>query len=652
MSILKQGRNDLCACGSGKKYKQCCMVGRGDKVPIAISRTAILNALKMAISYFGEGRFQDAVLICQRILQADPNHQEALNLIGVLAYYAGDNNRAINLLGRALSLNPQYAEAHNNIAEVFRACGQTQSAISHLQSALKVKPNYVDALVNYGNVLQDINEYDFALDQYNQVLKIDSSHKGALSNQANLLQQLNRHAEAINVYQELLALDEDYDWALGGLVYSKLNCCDWKGLSESIRKIISKLDDGKSVIKPFDFLAISSEVKLQLMCAKHFATYQHPSRFTNNEKKMINVDKIRVAYISADFRQHPVSQLLVEVIEMHDRNRFEIVGISFGADDGSAIRARLIRAFDQFHDVGAFSDLNVANLLQSLQVDIAIDLMGYTAGSRMGIFSHHSVPIQSAFLGYPGTTGTDYMDYIISDKVVIPANDSEWFSEKVVYLPNTFFPHDSKTLIPSNGAKRSDEGLPDNAFVFCCFNNNYKINPEIFDVWMRILNQTKGSVLWLSRANELVKANLIREAELRGVSRERLIFAQRKERLEDHLARHQLADLFLDTLPYNAHTTTSDSLWAGLPVLTCLGSTFSGRVAASLLYAIGLNELVVNSLDEYESLAIRLVNEPEYLSNIKLRLLTNRDRLPIFDNKQYTENLEKAFVGMVEYYLN
>ena len=655
MLTLKQRRNDSCACGSGKKYKQCCMLlpkKENNTITIDAARAKISEALKTASSYILAGRYQDSVQICQAILQVYPHHQEALNMLGVLAYYSGNNELAVNLLSKALNINNKYTDAHNNIAEVYRVSGKFQVAITHLQEALRIKPDYVDALINYGNVLQDINEFDLALVQYNKVLQKNINHIGALSNKANLLQQLNRHKQAIGIYEQLITLDEDYDYALGGLVYSKLNCCDWTNLSETIQKINTKVEAGKSVIKPFDFLAISSNQKLQLICAKHFFSYQHPSQFTKSDKKVCNTGKIRVAYISADFRQHPVSQLLVEVIESHDRNSFDIIGISFGADDGSVIRARLIDAFDLFHDVRMFSDSDVANLLQTLQVDIAIDLMGYTAGSRMGIFSYHAVPIQAGFLGYPSTTGTDYIDYIISDKVVIPANDSKWFPEKIVHLPNTFFPHDSKTLITEKVSKRSEEGLPENAFIFCCFNNNYKINPEIFDVWMRILNQTQGSVLWLSRANELVRANLIREAELRGVSRERLIFAERKERLEDHLARHQLADLFLDTLPYNAHTTASDSLWAGLPVLTCLGSSFSGRVAASLLYAVGLNELVVSSLDEYELLAIRLVNEPEYLSKIRLRLLTNKDTFPIFDNKKYVEHLEEAFAGMVRDHFN
>lgn len=651
MMPLKQGRNDSCACGSGKKYKQCCMLlpKKTNNTPtLNVASSEISEALKTASDYISAGKYQDSVRICQAILQMRPHHQEALNMLGVLAYYAGNNELALNLLSKALNINNQYTDAHNNIAEVYRASGKFRKAISHLQEAIRLKSNYVDALINYGNVLQDIHEYDLALAQYNKVLKNNPSHKGALSNKANLLQQLNRHSEAIVVYEKLITFDENYDYALGGLVYSKLSCCDWTKMSEKIIQINSKVEAGKNVIKPFDLLAISNESRLQFKCAKRFASYQHPSRSLNANQQINHDGKIRIAYISADFRQHPVSQLLAEVIELHNRDKFEIVGISFGADDKSEMRARLLKAFDQFHDVSESSDLDVANLLQNLHVDIAVDLMGYTAGSRMGIFSYHAVPVQVTFLGYAGTSGVDYIDYIISDKVVLPSDDSQWFSEKVVHLPNTFFPRDSKKVASEKIFTRASQGLPDNAFVFCSFNNSYKINPEVFDVWMRLLNQIDESVLWLSSANEMVKSNLIQEAGLRGISEDRLIFAKREEHLQDHLARHKLADLFLDTLPYNAHTTSSDALWAGLPVLTCLGNTFAGRVSASLLCAVGLEELVTKSIHEYESSALKLAVDHDYLTSLKLKLLKNREQLPVFNTKEYTKNLEHVFISMVE----
>lgn len=642
--IVKQSRNDPCACGSGNKFKQCCM--RSTEIPVRSNGAAA--DLKVAASHVGEGRLQDAVVICQRVLHKDPNHPEALNLLGVLAFYAGNNALAVNLLSKAIAINGQYADAHNNLAEVFRSSGNYLQAISHLQSALKIKPNYIDALVNYGNVLQDVHEYDKSVDIYRRVLKVNSKHTGTLSNLANLLQQLNLHVEAIEIYEQLLAIDDNHDWGLGGLLYSKLNCCDWQQASGLIDKINAKVKNGLNIIKPFDLLTISHDQKQQLIVAKHFVNYQYPMRGAKKIYQYQPGNKVRIAYISADFRQHPVSQLLVEVIERHDRSQFEVIGISLGSDDQSQIRARITKAFDQFHDATDLADVAVVQLIKDLHVDIAIDLMGYTTGARMGIFSYCPAPIQVGFLGYAGTTGADFIDYIIADNVVIPSNRASDFSEKVIHLESTFMPRDSTLSLPEINNTRLQEGLPEGVFVFCSFNNHYKFNPEIFDIWMRLLNKIEGSVLWLSKANNTVKNNLAKAAEARGVSADRIIFAERTEKLEDHLARHQLADLFLDTLPYNAHTTASDALYSGLPVLTCIGNTFAGRVAASLLCAVGMDELVTNSLVEYEGLALKIAKEPKYLADIKSKLEKNKKKLSIFDTKKYTDNLERAYLQMVK----
>jgi len=644
--MIKQGRNDPCACGSGEKFKQCCMSSAMAKNSTTSNNAAISNALKAASNFVSSGKLKDAVLICQQILQAEPNNHEALNLLGVLAYYDGNNSLAINCLRKAIIINPQYADAHNNIAEIYRSSCHFQQAISHFQQALKIKPNYIDALVNYGNVLQDIHEYEKSLDSYYQVLKINPKHAGSLNNIANLLQQLNRHNEALEILERLLLIDENYDWALGGRFFAKSNCYNWDNYRSDVDQILLKVEAGMNVIKPFDLLSISSDSKQQLAFTRQFANYQYPVRSERISAKPPLNRKVRVAYVSADFRQHPVAQLLVEVIERHDRSKFEIIGVSLGVDDKSQIRARIAKAFDQFHEVKESSDFEVAQLLKNLNVDIVIDLMGYTTGARMGIFSYRPAPIQIGFLGYAGTTGTDYIDYIIADKVVIPDNQSSNFSEKIIRLQNTFFPRDTKSAPQINIPTRSEENLPEDAFVFCSFNNHYKINPQMFDIWMRLLGNVEGSVLWLSKANNVAKVNLIKEAESRGVCANRIIFAERTERLEDHLARHQLADLFLDTYPYNAHTTASDALWAGLPVLTYIGNTFASRVAASMLYAAEMDELVVDNLVRYEELALKIAKHANYSKSLKSKLKKNKIKSAVFNTKQYTESLEKEFLTL------
>ena len=648
MNSIKIGRNDPCPCGSTKKYKQCCGLNKLASVSSQQDHLAKTGLFIKATAAFQARNMHLAVSICQDIIRIDPQHFDALNMLGVLAYYAGNSAVAVQLLNRSILSKPDYPDAHNNLSEIYRSSGNAERAIHHLRRALEIKPNYIDALINYGNVLQDIYQYQASLEAYEKVLKLSPQHTGALSNLANLLQQLNRHAEAVIIYKQLIKLDRDYDWARGGLLYAKLNCCDWESIDSGIEEINQAVLAGKRAIKPFDFLTISDSPALQLKCAQIFSECQNPNQsYQLIDSTKTELSKIKIAYVSADFKQHPVSQLLVSVIEAHDRSRFEIIGISLGADDQSAIRARLLSAFDAFYDVRQKSDREIAYFMRELNVDIAIDLTGHTTDARTAIFSHRAAPIQVNFLGFAGTSGADYFDYIIADAVAVPTDQESFFSEKVIRLPNTFFPHDTNLQMSDKKVTRVQAGLPENGFVFCAFNNPYKITRTFFEVWMRLLAKVEGSVIWLSKANDVVKANLRRLAQENGISSNRLVFAERTESLEDHLSRHQLADLFLDTLPYNAHTTASDALWAGLPVLTCIGKTLNGRVAASLLNAAGLSELVTYTLEEYEAMALRLAKEPKSIQRIKHQLQQNTLNYPIFDNEKYTDHLEQAFALMV-----
>ncbi len=336
------------------------------------------------------------------------------------------------------------------------------------------------------------------------------------------------------------------------------------------------------------------------------------------------------------------------VFEHHDRRRVETIGVSLGADDGSAARLRLAQAFDHFVDVSDKSDAEIASQLRRMEIDIAVDLMGFTEGARSGIFKHRPAPVQVGYLGYPGTTGGDWLDYLIADRVVVPDEQRRFYAEQLVYLPDAFLPRDTASKPSPVPVSRPDEGLPERGFVFACFNNAYKLNPVMFDIWMRLLREVEGSVLWLSETNRAAKQNLLHEAEARGISHERLVFARFRPSPEEHLARLKLADLFLDTLPYNAHTTASDALWAGLPVLTCLGNTFAGRVAASLLKAIGLPEMITTTLDDYESLALKLARDPGALAAIAKKLRDHRDTYPLFDTERFTRHLEAAYTRMWE----
>jgi protein O-GlcNAc transferase len=410
--------------------------------------------------------------------------------------------------------------------------------------------------------------------------------------------------------------------------------------------VIAHVREKKSIISPFTLLGYSGDPALQLHCAKNSIAHQVrlPPRPLWTGARWHH-GKLRVAYLSADFHRHATAYLMAELLERHDRSRFEILGVSFGVDDESEMRRRLIAAFDQFHDVRATGDEEVAKLLRDLQVDIAIDLMGHTHDARPGILAYRPAPIQVSYLGFPGTTGAEFIDYIVADKTVAPFEHQPFYTEKIVHLPDCYQVNDSKRNIAERTPTRREAGLPETGFVFCCFNNAWKITPEVFSVWIRLLHAIEGSVLWLLRDDESAERNLRMEAQARGIDPARLVFASRLP-IEDHLARHRLADLFLDTLPCNAHTTASDALWAGLPLLTCEGTAFAGRVAASLLNATALPELVTYSLEDYEALTLQLAREPSLLEDYRKRLARNRLSHPLFDTARFRRHIEAAYLQM------
>jgi predicted O-linked N-acetylglucosamine transferase (SPINDLY family) len=436
-------------------------------------------------------------------------------------------------------------------------------------------------------------------------------------------------------------------WVPGYIAMCHLHCCDWQSLDAERTKISADIKAGRVVLDPTGNAVISHSLEEALQCARLWAgdILRSPAgRLWNGE--IYRHDRIRLAYLSADFRTHATAFLMAGVFEQHDRARFETVAISYSADDHSPMRARLANAFDRFVDVRDRGDMEVAELLREMEIDIAVDLKGYTNEGRPGILNYRPAPVQAHYLGFPGTMGVDCVDYLIADSVVIPPEHRPFYTEKIAYLPDTYQCNDSKRAVATRIPTRIELGLPP-GFVFCCFNNNHKILPETFGIWMRLLTQVDGSVLWLLKDNDAVAANLRREAAARGISPERLIFAPRTDPAL-HLARQSVADLFFDTLPYNAHTTASDALWAGLPVLTLAGSTFAGRVAASLLTAAGLPELITHSPSDYEALALKLARDPAALAAIKAKLRANRNSCALFDTVRITRSLEAAYTQMWE----
>ncbi len=548
---------------------------------------------------------------------------------------------------RAIALKPDYPEAFNNRGNTLQEVNRFDEAVASYDRAVVLAPDYLEAFNNRGVALQALKRLDEALANYDQALMLKPEYGDGFINRSTALQELKRFCEAAASYDRALALVPDYRYGLSGLADCVMKLCDWTRQSQLAGEVRRHVIEHKSCIYPFLLLGYSDDAPLQLTCAKNYIQDQHfGSPRPLSGSTVWHGDKIKIAYLSSNFRSH-ASAHLAELFERHDRARFEVIGVSFGPDDGSKIRARLVAAFDQFIDVRSMRDEEVAKLLSDIQIDIAVDLNGHTQDARPGILAYRPAPIQINYNGFPGTIGADFIDYIIADAIVLPFDQQPSYSECVVHLPDCYWIQDRKRVIAERTPTRPEVGLPPEGFVFCCFNNQWKITPPVFDIWMRLLKSVEGSVLWLFHDNKDAEANLRNEAMARGIDPALLVFADRLP-LDQHLARHRLADLFLDTLPYNAHTTAADALWSGLPVLTCRGRTFAGRVAASMLNAVGLTELVTYSLEEYESFALRLATDGALLREIWERLEQNRLRSPLFDADRYCRHIETAYTTMWE----
>jgi protein O-GlcNAc transferase len=556
---------------------------------------------------------------------------------------------SLNAYDKAISLRPSFYEAWSNKSRPLCKLRRYAEASEACDKALLLHPEYAEGLSNKGNALYELERFEEAIIFFDEALRLRPSYAEAFLNKGHALFQLGRYVEAISSYEEALLLNPDIDWLYGCLIFAKMKICDWIGIDNYIEKISSKVMLGNKVIDPLPFLALVDDSFLHKKAAEISIQSRHPlNPILGEPPKHSKKKKIRIGYFSADFKIHPVAFLIAELFEMHDKNQFEIYAFSLICGEDQ-MRDRIASSVDHFIDVENKSDLEIAQLSRSHSIDIAVDLSGFTQYSRTGIFAHRAAPIQVNYLGYPGTTGSDYFDYIIADRVLIPTESQAFYSEKIAYLPNSYQVNDRKRSI-SNGRFTKDElGLPKNGFIFCCFNSSHKILPATFGGWMRILHAVEGSVLWLFEDSLSSTENIRLEASRRGIDPNRLIFAQ-KLPLEDHLARYCLADLFLDTAPYNAHTTASDALWAKLPVLTLMGESFASRVAASLLNAIGIPELITHTQNEYEEMAILLATNPEKLLVIKENLITNRLSKPLFDTALFSRNIETAFIQIYQRY--
>jgi len=594
-------------------------------------------------------RFEEALDSYARALKIKPDYAEAHNNRGNTLRELKRFEEALDSFGPAIKAD--HAEAHNNRGVTLQELKRFEEALDSYARALKIKPDYAEAHNNRGNTLRELKRFEEALDSYALALNLKPDYAEAHNNRGVTLRELKRFEEALDSYAQALNIQSNGDWLYGTWLHANMQLCNWSDFESRIANLTAKIQQAEKATLPFSVLGLIDSLTLQRQAAGTWVREKYPpSRILPPLSKRRRGDRIRVGYFSPDYREHPVSLLTAQLFEMHDRRRFEVTGFSFGADTQDAMRERLERGFERFIDVRRNSDQEITQLARRMGIDIAVDLGGFTQDGRPQIFALRAAPVQVGYLGYSGTSGAPYMDYLIADATLIPAESRAHYSEQIAYLPHSYMPRDSKQCIAEKVFTREELGLPQKGFVYCCFNNSYKISPGTFDGWMRILKQVPGGVLWLTQGNAIAVDNLRQEAQRRGVAGERLIFAPRMASMEEHLARHRAADLFLDTLPCNAHTTASDALWAGLPVLTRMGESFAARVAASLLYAIGLPELVTTTQAQYESTAIELAADPGRVAQFKDRLHRNRLTMPLFDTEQFTRDLENSYTQMYERY--
>jgi predicted O-linked N-acetylglucosamine transferase (SPINDLY family) len=635
--------------------------------------------------------FDEAETSYRTSLALEAQNPSALFNLGNLLSDAARHAEAVQCYRQALRFTPQDADIHNNLANALRESGQLEPALASYREALRLQPGYPAAArhagwllqelgrpseaiafyhealrhnpnddaahFNLGNALRDAGNFTEAVRYFREAIRLNPNDAEMHNNLGNALRELGQLQGAIACYRQALIVDPALHHARAHLLHQCQQACDWEGLdilAAEVRRLVREVPEAQ--IPPFAFLAVPGVTAAeQRRCAENWVAGQYGKYVPIRERlnfsfKRAAKPKIRLGYLSADFHEHATAYLMAEVFELHDREHFEVIAYSYGPDDGSAMRARLTKAFDRFEDVRALTTENAARKIHADGIDILIDLKGYTAHTRSEILALRPAPVQVNYLGYPGTMGADFVDYLIGDAIATPSEQAAEYSEKLALMPYSYQSNDRHRPIPPKPG-RVECGLPEQGFVFCGFNQTFKILPEMFDLWMRLLREVPGSVLWLLQSNELAAANLRQEAQARGVDGNRLIFAPRLPQAE-HLARQQQADLLLDTLPYNAHTTASDALWTGVPVVTCMGETFAARVAASLLHAVDLPELITQTLDDYAALALKLAREPATLQGFKDKLIANRATAPLFDTERFTRDLEAQYQTMWKDYLD
>ena len=613
---------------------------------LALQPANALAHYQLGVALDEAQRTPEALDCYQNAIRAKPDFAEAHNNRGVALKALGRPEEALACFERAIGLRPGYGRAHFNLGNTLGRLKRLPEALQAYDQAIGLEPGHAESHRNRGATLNELGRFDEALASLDRAIELRPELAESHGHRGDALSELRRLDEARDCYQRAVELEPDGGPWAGYLYDVKLALCDWSGLDALASKLAAAIEADRKVVDPFTTLLLTGEPRLQRRAAERWVRdLAAGPRDAAAVPAPARDGRIRLGYFSADYHQHPVMHLVMEMLESHDRSRFELTGFSLGPVRGDAWTERLRKAFDRFIEVGASTDREVAALARGLPIDIAIDLNGFTKNARTGIFAELCAPVQASYLGYPGTMGAPFIDYLIADHTVVPEDARVHYTEKIAYLPDCYQANRRRVEVAARTFSRTGCGLPEGRFVFCCFNNNNRITPAVFDRWMRILQRVPGSVLWLLAANRWAAANLRAEAQRRGVAGERLVFADVLP-IEAQLARVGLADLFLDTLPYNAHTTASDALRAGVPVLTLIGTAFPGRVAASLLRTMGLDQLVTGSAADYEDLAVALALDAGQLAGIRRRIGERFGASPLYDPQRSARHIERLFERM------
>ena len=615
-------------------------------------KLTVEKTFSLAVKSYQEKKFQIAEKYYKEILERFPDNVNTLVNLGMTLKQLEKYKEATDCYKTAIQINPKNANSYYNLANLYNHIDKYEEAINFYKKTIQINPNFLGAYNNLGNIFKNLNDYKRATKFYNKAIQIDPNNALVYNNLGISYNEIGEIALAIKFFSQAFNMNPNLDYLMGSLIHAKHCLAEWKYFEKELENLSDKILKKNRVCTPWQSLLFFNSSKLQNIVAQTYVKEKYLNK--NDLKSFITKQtnkKIRIGYYSADFRNHAVGQLIVGLFELYDKSNFETYCFYFGPDVNDDIHKRISNNVDKFINVRLKNEKEIAELSRNLKIDIAVDLMGHTKRNRFKIFAEKCANLQISYIGYLGSQGSKFFDYIIADKTTIPKKNQKYFSEKIIYMPDTFLISDSSKKISNKNFTREELGLPKEGFVFCCFNQLFKLSPEIFDIWMNLLKSINNSVLWILVQNETAAKNLKNEAILRNVDPKRIIFAKHMK-MADHLARHKSADLFIDTFPFTAATAASDALWTGLPVLTRIGESFVSRVAASLLNAIELPELITFTKKEYENKAIELANNKKMLKEIKNKLNKNKNTKPLFNTKIFANNLEMAYLKIYQKYID